>query len=302
MHALRRRMAPARLVGKTAVLQVLAVLGLVAGVAPLQDAEAANWRDLTGRLAPDLTFAETAQGLAAGTKLSSFRGKKVVVLAFWLRDCPHCKRELPRVQRMHDLWHRSGLQVISIVHDRHSMAAVTKAMKQRGWTFPVARDQGGRIAAAYGGGRRPGFYVIGIDGRVKSSNSLNDRIVRTELSRWRVYELERDGALPSALKRSRAHVASGNYGAALRAAEAAGSKVGASADVRAGVARIKALATRKLQNRVDRAQGWYAQGTKASIERAREEYDAIESTFRGTTLEAKAKSLRAQFEAKAGGR
>lgn len=278
---------------------ILACGALGVALACMAVAEAANWRDLTGRIAPDLTFTETAQGLSSGTKLSSFRGKNVVVLAFWLRNCPHCKRELPRVQRMHDLWHRSGLKVISVVHDRNTMADVTRAMKERGWTFPVARDHGGRLAAAYGGGRRPGFYVIGIDGRVKSSNSLNDRIVRTELSRWRVYELERDGALPAELKRAKAHVASGNYGAALRAAEAAGNKPGASADVRAGVARIKALAMRKLQNRVDRAEAWYAKGTKAAIQKARDEYEGIESTFRGSSLEAKAKALRAQFEAKA---
>ena len=282
----------------TRTLALLLLLGVVVGAS--RDGDAANrWRDLTGRIAPDLTFKETALGLDAGTKLSSFRGKKVVVLAFWLRDCPHCKRELPRLQKMHELWHRSGLQVVSIVHDNRSLQDVVQAMKRRGWTFPVARDAGQRMALAYGGGRRPGFYVVGIDGRVKASNALNDRVVRTELSRWRVHELERDGPFPAQLKRARAHVASGNYGAALRAAEAEGSKAGASADVRAGVSRLKAIATRKLQNRVDRAESWYAQG---AVKRAQDEFDGIVATFKGTSLEAKAKALRDQFAAKAAGR
>lgn len=261
-------------------------------------AEAAGWRDLTGRMAPDITFSETAQGLPAGTRLAGLRGKQVVVLAFWLRDCPHCKRELPRVQRMHDMWHRSGLQVISVIHGRQDLADITRVMQARGWTFPVARDADGSMAARYGGGRRPGFYVIGIDGRVKSSNSLSDRIVQTELARWRVHELERDGELPRELARARAHVSSGNYGAALRAAEAVGTKPGASAAVRAAVARLKSIAERKMQNRVDRAQAWYAHGTERGIQRARDEYEAILVTFQGTSLEQKAKTLRDQFVAK----
>ena len=284
-------------------LFVLLLLGLplagLLGGGPAQAAD--NWRDLTGRIAPDLTFEDTAQGLPGGTKLSSLRGKKVVVLAFWLRDCRHCKRELPRVQRMHELWQRSGLQVISVVHNRYTLAQVVETMKARGWTFPVARDGDGSMAKAYGGGRRPGFYVIGIDGRVKASNALSERIVQTELARWRVHELEQGGAFPAELKRARAHVSGGNYGAALRAAEAEGNKADASAAVRAAVARLKAIATTKLQNRVDRAEAWYAEGDEASVRKARGEYEAILATFKGTSLEAKARSLRDQFLAKAAG-
>ncbi len=281
-----------------ALLIAAALVGWGAATSPASAAE--NWRDLTGRIAPDMTFQETALGLAKGTRLSSFRGKKVVVLAFWLRDCRHCKRELPRVQRMHELWHRSGLQVVSVVHDRYPLAEILRTMKERGYSFPVARDAGGKLAAGYGGGRRPGFFVIGIDGRVKASNALSDRIVQTELARWRVHELERGGPFPKALRRARAHVSSGNYGAALRAAEAEGGKADASAAVKAGVARLKAIATTKLQNRVDRAEAWYAQGTKALRQRAHDEYESIVLTFKGTSLEAKARALRDQFLAKAG--
>ena len=194
--------------------------------------EAASWRGLTGRKAPDLTFTETAQGIESGTRLASFRGKKVVLLAFWLRDCQHCKRELPRVQSLHERWHRSGLQVISIVHDRYPLAKVLPVMKERGWSFPVVRDAGGKLAQRYGGGRRPGFYTIGIDGRVKGSIGLSERTVLTELARWRLAELERDGRMPEALAGARAQVKAGAYGAALRLAEAEARKAGASADVR----------------------------------------------------------------------
>jgi peroxiredoxin len=261
----------------------------------LEDAAAAaSWRDLNGRVAPDLVFQETALGLPAGTRLSSYRGKEVVLLAFWLRDCPHCKRELPKVQRLHDLYGRSGLSVISICHG-FELDEVTPTMAKRAWTFPVARDAKGQMAASYGGGRRPGFYVVGIDGRVKASNSLSDRVIRTELGRWRLAEL---GTVPAELKAARESVYAGDYGAALRAAEAVGRRAGASAEVRAAVARLTTIAGRKLQNRVDRAEAWHKAGHE---QRASQEYRGIVATFLGTSLETRAKALAKNYESRARG-
>ena len=252
------------------------------------DAEAANWRDLTGRVAPDLTFAQAGQGLAPGTKLSSFRGKEVVLLAFWLRDCPHCKREMPKVQRLHALYGRSGLRVISIVH-KFSPANVIPVMRERGWTFSVATDPTGRLAEAYGGGRRPGYYVVGIDGRIKSSNALNERVIAAELGRWRLNEL---GAVPPELKAARDLVYAGRYGSALRAAEAIAKQPKSSAGVQAAVERLTQIAGRKLQARASNANAWAAAGQRG---RAAEEYRAIVKTFEGTSLASRAKALQDHF-------
>lgn len=259
------------------------------------DAEAAkSWRDLNGRAAPELVFAETALGLQAGTKLSSLRNKSVVVLAFWLRDCPHCKRELPKVQRLHALYGRSGLRVISVCHG-FPLNEVTPAMAKRGWTFPVVRDERGKMASYYGGGRRPGFYVVGIDGRIKASNSLSERVIRTELGRWRLAEL---GTVPTELRVARESVYAGDYGAALRSAEAVGKQVGASAAVKAAVARLTTIAGRKLQNRVDRAEAWHKAGHG---QRAEQEYRGIVATFLGTSLETRAKALAKNYASRARG-
>lgn len=267
-----------------------------AGSSPvLEDASAASkWRDLNGRVAPDLVFQETALGLPAGTRLSSFRGKQVVLIVFWLRDCQHCKRELPKVQRLHAMYGRSGLRVISICHG-FALNQVTPTMAQRGWTFPVVRDAQGKLASYYGGGRRPGFYVVGIDGRIKASNSLSERVIRTELGRWRLAEL---GTVPSELRKARESVYAGDYGAALRAAEAVGKQAGASAAVRAAVARLTTIAGRKLQNRVDRAEAWHKAGQR---QRAEQEYRGIVATFLGTSLESRAKALAKNYASRARG-
>ena len=62
-------------------LFLLLGLALTVLVAPAP-ADAANWRDLKGRMAPDLVFAEAGNGLRSGTRLSSFRGKKLILLVF----------------------------------------------------------------------------------------------------------------------------------------------------------------------------------------------------------------------------
>ena len=251
-------------------------------------AEARAWKDLTGRVAPDRTFKEVGPGLEPGTKLSSFRTKQVVLLVFWLQPCPLCKRELPKAQRLHELYGRSGLKVISVVH-RLTPEQVAPTMKKEGWTFAVARDADGRLARAYGGGRRPGYYLIGIDGRVRSSNALNERVVKSELGKWRVKEL---GSMPSELDNARSYVRAGNYGAALRSAEAVARRPEASAEVQAAVERLTSVAGQKMQNRVERAKSWAAAGQQA---RAAEEYRGIVKTFRGTSLESRAKALQDVF-------
>ena len=268
----------------------LLILGACLALVP-GDARAGQWKDLVGRVAPDLQFDEAAQGLDPGTSLLSFRSKQVVLLVFWLRDCPHCKRELPKVQRVHDLYGRSGLTVVSVVHNKYPLAEVLPVMAERGWTFPVARDTRGEMAALYGGGRRPGYFIIGVDGRVKA-NDLSDGVLAAELARFRLHEL---GPVPTELGAARDQVSDGDYGAALRLAEAVGRRADASADVRAAVARLATIAAQKLQNRVDRAQLWHVQGDDA---RAAQEYRGILETFQGTSLEGRAQTLHDQFMAR----
>ena len=249
---------------------------------------AGNWRDLTGRVAPDLTFSDTAQGIEPGTKLSSYRNKQVVLLVFWLRDCPRCKRELPKVERLHETYRDAGLQVISVVHG-FPLSEVLPHMEKRGWSFPVARDEKGQLAHRYGGGRRPAFYVIGIDGRVRASNALNERAIATELGKWRVNEL---GSMPVDLKAAQAQVRAGRYGAALRVGEAVAKRPDASAEVQAAVERLRAVAGAKLNTRVERARAWAAAGHAG---RARQEYRDIVAAFQGTSLESRARALQDLF-------
>jgi len=217
---------------------------------------AGQWADLTGRMAPEIAFASGFQGGAPGTTLASYRGRAVVLLAFWLRDCPHCKREMPIVQRLYDEYAAFGLQIVSVVH-KYSAAEVDPTMRERGWEFPVATDADGSLANAFGGGTRPGFYVVGVDGRVKASNSLPESVVQEELGRLRLHRL---GDVPAALDSVRQAVWRNDMAAALKQAETAAK--GASPPVGAAqvAERVAALAKAHLDGREWRARRALARG------------------------------------------
>lgn len=276
--------------GRGAPAFVAALLCLaVVGASPPALA-AGQWRDLNGRVAPDLTFADAALGLAPGTTLASLRGRQVVLLAFWLRDCPHCKREMPRVQELYDQYGRSGLQVVTVVHG-YSTAEVAGVMRERGWDFPVASDPDGQMATLYGGGRRPGFFVVGLDGRVRSSGGISMEALGEELARFRLAEL---GEVPAALEAVRQRVWRGDYGGGLKLAEEAAAAKDAPAPVGALARRLAEVAAQRIENRRWRAERAVARGQGAV---ALEEMAGLAEAFAGTSLAEKAARVAAEVRA-----
>jgi peroxiredoxin len=265
------------------------ILGLAAVAAAAMPAPTARaeGQDLTGRMAPDLAFLAGLNGVGAGTTLSGLRGQ-VVWIKFWLRDCPICRRALPRAQELHERFGRSGLVVLTVVH-KFGPEEVIGFMQENGYTFAVGSDPEGRLAARYGVQQRPVDYLVGIDGRVRSSNGLDEAALAEELAKWRLAEL---GRVPETLEDVRQAVWRGDYGEALRRAAARAGAEGATAEERAVHARVEELAGAKLANRVERARASIARGRRAE---ARAELDAVVEAFRGTVHEARAAAAREEL-------
>ncbi len=257
------------------------LLALAAGLLTTNIAHAGG-RVLDGRQAPELDMALGSGGFEGGARLSSFRGRPVFLM-FWLKDCPHCARELPRVQRLHDQWGGLGLQVFTVVH-RYRPAAVVARLSRDGYSFPVACDLDGSQARRYGVGARPAVYLIGVDGRVKTSNRAPDGVIAEELGRYR---LARIGSVPASLKAVRDLVWQGRMGTALRTAEEAARQKDAAADVKAFAARVLAVAKETLDGR----QGWIRKlKARRQASQARREEQAVARAFVGTSLATQAGS------------
>lgn len=269
------------------------ILALVGSLAATGDVAMAAGADLTGRMAPEMVFTDGMNGLVRGNALSQLRGK-VVWVKFVLRDCPLCRQTLPRAQRLYERWGRSGLVVVVVMY-KYGPRDIGNFMRQNGYSMPVGTDGDRSIGKRYGVTHYPTDYVIGIDGRVKSSNSAPDNVILTELGHYR---LSRLGNVPTELQSVRDAVWNWDYGTALRTAEAAAQKPDASPEVRAAAGRVREQARAELGARVAVAQGYERRRDRRT---ARTIYDRVVEHFQGTSLQDEAVQARQAFLTRGGG-
>jgi peroxiredoxin len=233
-------------------------------------------------VAPDLTFPTGLNGITRGQTLSSFRGK-VVWIKFWLRDCPRCRKTLPFAQELHELYGKSGLVVLTIVH-QYGPDQVRPFLEKEGYTFPVACDPTGALAQAYQVNHRPTDYVIGVDGRVILSNRGPEDVLQDALASFRVAEL---GRVPQSAIAVRDEVKAGRYGPALKLAREAAQAPNAGPELVDLATRVEALAGVRLEADVERAQALLR---RSRTEEARSLLEGLASGFKGTVHEAKAQA------------
>lgn len=275
----------------TRLLTAAAVVGLLtlASNAPA----AAAGRNLDGRMAPDMTFKAGFNGLGAGTSLSALRGR-VVYVKFWLRDCPVCRRSLPRIQRLHERWGGRGLTVLTVVH-KFGPKDVSPLVRKLGFNFPVVSDFDGSQARRYGVKSRPVDYLIGVDGRVKASNNVSDQAIASELGKYRLGRID---PIPASLKAARDAVWRAQIGEALKLCDAAARRKGAGQDVVAAAGRVRALAKEDLEA----AAAWAGRlAARRQAAEAKQEWGRIRTAYGQTSLASRVKELEAAHRKRHGG-
>lgn len=144
------------------VLKLAALVVLVAvvalGFARLQERKGYGLE--IGTPAPALRLPSLSGG---EVDLGGFRGK-LVVLNFWASWCAPCVTEMPSLERLHRALAPEGLVVVGISADEDE-AALRRFVAERGITFPILKDPGGRTAAAaYHATGYPETFVIDRDG------------------------------------------------------------------------------------------------------------------------------------------
>ncbi len=122
-----------------------------------------------GDLAPDLTLPSTAAG---DVKLSDFRGKKGVVLAFVIKAfTTGSTQEMQAYQAGLQKFEESGCQVLGIGTD--DLDALKRWAVELKLTFPLLSDSDGKVAQAYGvlmETRKLAFratFLVDLDGRIQ---------------------------------------------------------------------------------------------------------------------------------------
>lgn len=99
---------------------------------------------LVGTAAAPLAVGSWVQGKAD-------LGNGVTLLVFWEVWCPHCKREVPRLQALHEKYGAQGLQVVGITKmSRDITLAQTQAfLKEKGVTYAIAKERGTETSESY---------------------------------------------------------------------------------------------------------------------------------------------------------
>jgi outer membrane protein assembly factor BamD (BamD/ComL family)/thiol-disulfide isomerase/thioredoxin len=121
--------------------------------------------ELLGQVAPELAVAEWIGPV--GKTIADSRGKPVL-LVFWATWCPHCRKEMPRLEA--DIWKKykeKGLQVVAVT--RHSRGQtnekVVEYRDENSITMPIAVDSG-TTSRAYGVSGIPAAALIDKDGKI----------------------------------------------------------------------------------------------------------------------------------------
>ena len=109
-----------------------------------------------GAVAPTFRLA----GLDGGTvDTANVRGKPYV-LTFWGSWCIPCRKEMPLLQKA-----SSKVQVVGVTFQDPASESRAFARKY-GITFPLAPDDGFRVAKAFGVVNVPMTFLVGADGKV----------------------------------------------------------------------------------------------------------------------------------------
>jgi len=113
-----------------------------------------------GAAAPDFTLPPAAGG--APVALKELLGKsKAVVVVFDATKCPYAKGYKERVGAMGKEYAGKGVTFVTVNSNKTEPAAeVAEDAKAHGFSFPVLKDEGNKVADLYGAKKTPEVYVL----------------------------------------------------------------------------------------------------------------------------------------------
>ncbi|MEO0601176.1 MAG: TlpA disulfide reductase family protein [Myxococcota bacterium] len=76
---------------------------------------------------------------------------KATLVVFWETWCPHCKREVPKLEAMHDKYDGKGLSVVGVTRMSKGITEeqVTGFLRDNGVSYPIAYESSGALSQAY---------------------------------------------------------------------------------------------------------------------------------------------------------
>ena len=129
-----------------------------------------------GEAAPDFTLPDILNGKPV--RLHNWLGQ-IVILNFWSVECPWSQRYDSYFASLITPESDQGVHLALINSNMtETVDQIRAAANERGFDSPVLRDEGNRVADAYGALTTPHVFVVGRDGRIAYQGAVDDRNFR----------------------------------------------------------------------------------------------------------------------------
>jgi len=149
----------------------LALVAAVLAIAPVAAAEGTSAAFL-GKEAPAFTLPD-----ASGTphSLASLRGQKGTVIIWVSTQCPVSNSYNERMEALATKYQAEGYKFVGINSNKaETPEEIAKHSKEHGFTFPVLKDDGNKIADLYGASVTPEVYVVDASGVLRYHGRIDD--------------------------------------------------------------------------------------------------------------------------------
>ncbi len=103
-------------------------------------------KHLLGKPAPDFTLKDAS---GKTWKLSSLKGKKLVVIDFGRTYCVRCRDTVEDLQQIHEAYKGRGVQVFTVCVNAEDLQVVRDFISDKGVSYPVLRDVELKAARTY---------------------------------------------------------------------------------------------------------------------------------------------------------
>jgi peroxiredoxin len=152
------------------LLRYIAIISIC--ILSARNAVAADPYQAMGITRPDTAVA--AQDFSLDTldgsriSLAAYRGQ-VVLLNFWATWCAPCRREMPSMQKLWQLYKTKNFAVLAVSEDAGKLQKVTDFIAKIKVEFPVLLDHDFKIADDYMVPGLPASYLIGRNGTIAAT-------------------------------------------------------------------------------------------------------------------------------------